>query len=99
MLFRRTYTHASKEPRTDVLIAVDAHPEHKTYLARITIGDVTGWVWVNGRDELGTRENNDRPTPLTWSFATSPDRGKPVRLRTLTAAQRRAWHRSTVRSS
>lgn len=97
-MLRRTYTHTSREPRADVLARVDAAPGHKQYLARVTIGDLTGWVWVDGPDELGTRDNNDRPTPLTWRFATSPDAGAPVRLRKLTRAQRAAWDRQSVSS-
>jgi hypothetical protein len=86
------YTHADEQPDVDVLYHVNPRPGAKRFLARVTIGDFTGWLWVNSKAELGTRERNNRKTPLTWDFATAPEHGEVVQLRTLDCADLPAWH-------
>lgn len=88
----RIYTHDSKQPDdVDVLAAIDPGPGTRRFLARVTVGDFTGWVWADNRSDLGTKENNDLKTPLTWAFATAPDSRGPVRLRELTPAEQTSW--------
>lgn len=87
----RIYTQDSKQPDVDVLVAIDPGPGAKPFLARVRIGDTIGWLWVNNPGELGTKENNDRKTPLMWAFATAPDSRGPVRLRELTPAEQTSW--------
>jgi hypothetical protein len=88
---RQIYTHDSKQPDVDVLARIDPGPGEKWFLARVPVGDTVGWVWIDGPADLGTKEGNDRKTPLTWAFATEPDARGPVRLRELTPAEHTSW--------
>jgi hypothetical protein len=84
------YTHADEQPDVDVLYHVNPRPGAKRFLARVTVGDFTGWLWVDSKAELG-RSKDDRKTPLTWAFATEPENGEVVKLRPLTCSELPLW--------